>query len=77
MLGSNEKDDADQPNLSQLIPLSLAAKISGLSPSHLRTLIRDGELWGNKLGGRNWYTTEQAVRAYLARGIKPGPKPKT
>jgi hypothetical protein len=75
MPGSNEMGEADQPPLNQLIPLSLAAKISGLSPSHLRTLIREGELWGDKLGGRNWYTTEQAVREYLARGIKPGPKP--
>lgn len=77
MSGSKKTDDADQPKLDELIPLSKAAELSGLSPSHIRTLIRDGELWGNKLGGRNWYTTEQAVREYLAREIKPGPKPKS
>jgi hypothetical protein len=31
-------------------------------------------LWGAKIG-RNWVTTEQAVRAYLARDRRPGPKP--
>lgn len=75
MPGSNIGNKAEQPPLHQLIPLSKAAKLSGLSPSHIRTLIRNGEMWGDKLGGRNWYTTEQAVREYLARGIKPGPKP--
>ena len=76
MPGSNSGNETEQPSLHQLIPLNKAAELSGLSPSHIRTLIRDGEIWGDKLGGRNWYTTEQAVREYLARGIKPGPKPK-
>ena len=65
----------DQPGLDELITLSEAAKLSGLSPSHLRLLVSEKEIWGRKLG-RNWFTTEQAVREYLTRGVKPGPKPK-
>lgn len=58
----------------ELLPLSQIALLCGLSHSHLRRLIREGEIWGKKLG-RDWFTTEQAVREYLAREIKPGPKP--
>jgi hypothetical protein len=64
-----------QPGLDELISLSQAAELSRLSPSHLRLLVSQGEIWGRKLG-RNWFTTEQAVRQYLTRGVKPGPKPK-
>ena len=66
--------DSTQPEWDELIPLSIAAKISGLSPSHLRLLVSSGEIWGQKIG-RNWVTTEHAVRDYLARDRKPGPKP--
>ncbi|MBE7433143.1 MAG: helix-turn-helix domain-containing protein [Anaerolineales bacterium] len=64
-----------QPRLDELISLNEAAKISGLSPDHLRRIVRDGELWGIRIG-RNWATTVEAVREYLARDRKPGPKPK-
>ena len=64
-----------QPGLDELITLSEAAEISGLSPSHLRLLVNKKEIWGRKLG-RNWFTTKQAVREYLTRGVKPGPKTK-
>jgi len=63
----------DPPGLDELITLSKAAELSGLSPSHLRLLVSKKEIWGKKLG-RNWFTTEQAVREYLTRGVKPGPK---
>lgn len=48
-------------------PLSLreAAARSGLSASHLRLLARTGRLKARKLG-RDWFTTEAAVVAYLA-----------
>lgn len=59
---------------NELLPLSQIASLCGLSHSHLRRLIREGEIWGKKLG-RDWFTTEQAVREYQAREIKPGPKP--
>jgi excisionase family DNA binding protein len=64
----------DQPKLDELISLQEAAVLSGLSQPHLSLLIRQGKLWGKKIG-RNWVTTEQAVREYLARDRKPGPKP--
>jgi excisionase family DNA binding protein len=69
------EESDEQPNLSELISLSEAAKISGLSPSHLRLLVNQGEIWGKKFG-RNWLTTEKAVREYMKRERRPGPKPK-
>jgi hypothetical protein len=75
MASDESQDDADQPRLDELIPLSKAAAISGLSQGHLSLLIREDKLWGVKIG-RNWVTTEKAVREYLARDRKPGPKPK-
>ena len=63
------------PSLDKLITLNEAAEQSGLSASHLRLLVRRGDIWGIKLG-RNWVTTAQAVKEYLARDRRPGPKPK-
>lgn len=74
-MGSGENQDSDKPKLDSLIPLREAAELSGLTTGRLRQLLRAGELWGFK-PGRNWYTTEQAVKEYLARGIRPGPKSK-
>ena len=74
MPGSNREKSDDQPRLDELISLREAANMSGLSLGHLGLLIRKGELWGKKIG-RNWVTTEQAVREYLAREHRPGPKP--
>ena len=65
----------DQPNLCELITLSEAAEISGFTTRHIRHLAVNGEIWAKKLG-RNWFTTAQAVREYLARERKPGPKSK-
>lgn len=48
-----------------LLSLREAAAVSGLSASHLRYLARAGRLRATKLG-RDWFTTEAAVRAYLA-----------
>lgn len=62
-----------EPGLDKLLPLAKAAERCGLSSSHLRLLVRHGEVWGIKLG-RNWVTTENAVREYLARARRPGPK---
>ena len=75
MPGSNIENSADQPSLDELLTLSEAAKRSGLSHSHLRLLVRRGEVWGKKVGFL-WFTTEEAVREYLARDYRPGPKPK-
>ena len=62
-----------QPRWNELITLQEAAKLSGLSYSHLRRLARQGDIWAKKLGN-TWFTTEQAVREYLARNRRPGPK---
>lgn len=76
MPGRKREEINSQPSLSEVISLSKAAEISGLSPSQLRLLVTTGQMWGVKLG-RNWYTTAQAVKIYLARDRRPGPKPKT
>ncbi|MFC1923655.1 DNA-binding protein [Chloroflexota bacterium] len=73
MLRSNE--DEEQPTLNDLISLQEASELSGLTHPHLALLIRQGKLWGNKIG-RNWVTTEKAVKEYLALNRKRGPKPK-
>lgn len=59
----------------RLISLAEAAELCGLSPDHLRKLVRSGTVWGTKIA-RNWVTTEVAVRSYLATERRPGPKPK-
>jgi hypothetical protein len=72
---TTKSEDDYQPSLYELIPLSEAAKISGFSQEHLALLIRQGKLWGKKMGSPIWFTTEKAVKEYLARDRKPGPKP--
>ena len=64
-----------QPPFEELILVNTAAKRCGLSAGHIRHLIREGDVWAVKLD-IYWYTTEQAVREYLARNIKPGRQPK-
>ncbi len=64
-----------QPNLQELITFSEAASLSGFTDRHLRKLASQNEIWAVKLG-RNWFTTAQAVRDYLAKNRKPGPKVK-
>ena len=73
MPGTDTKGDDEQPGLSELITLPEAAEFSGLSHSHLRLLARTKQIWAKRLG-RSWFTTEQAVREYLARDRRPGPK---
>ncbi len=74
MDGSKKESDA-QPDANRLITLKVAAKLSGLSYSHFRHLARSDEIWAIK-PGNTWLTTEQAVRDYLARDRRPGPKSK-
>ena len=49
----------------RLISLKEAAAFSGLSHSHLQLLARTGRLAARRLG-RDWFTTAEAVAAYLA-----------
>ena len=71
MTSSKTGDNKFQPSLGDLISLRQAAKLSGLSPNHLRLLVGKGEIWGKKID-HYWVTTEKAVREYLARGLRPG-----
>ena len=72
---TNDTAFSDQTSINDLISLSEAAKLSGLSHDHLRRLAGQGEFWAKKIG-RFWVTTEQAVNEYLARNRRPGPKKK-
>ena len=76
MHGSAKGKDEYQPSLGELISLHKAAEISGLTQEHIAHLIREGQLWGSKMGSPIWFTTEKAVKEYLARDRRPGPKPK-
>ena len=64
-----------QPNLKELITFGKAARLSGFTDRHLRKLASENQMWAVKLG-RNWFTTAQAVKEYLAKNRKRGPKPK-
>jgi hypothetical protein len=48
----------------RLISLREAAALSGLSQSHLQLLARTGRLQARRLG-TDWFTTPEAVAAYL------------
>jgi len=76
MPGSQSGRGKGSPKIDDLISLEKAAKLSGLTSGHLRLLIRQGDLWGTKIG-RNWVTTEQAVREYQARARRRGRPKKT
>ena len=58
---------------SKLISVTRASEISGLTTSYIRRLLRDGQIEGVKIG-RNWLTTEEAIREYLKQDRRPGPK---
>jgi predicted HTH domain antitoxin len=59
---------------SKLISVTRAAEISGLTPGYIRRLLRNNIIEGKKIG-RDWFTTEETIREYLATERRPGPKP--
>lgn len=67
------RNSAGEEAAGKLISLAEAAELSGLSQGYLRLLVNKGKIWGTKIG-RNWVTTEDAVRDYLATDRRPGPK---
>ena len=67
---------ADKKKREKFIPLKKAAEISGLTQEHIAHLIREGKLWGDKMGSPVWFTTENALEEYLSQDRRPGPKPK-
>lgn len=52
-----------------------AADVIGVSEQRVRTLLRCGAIEGRQMG-KQWITTETAVKAYLCRGPTPPPKDK-
>lgn len=62
--------------IKELISLQKASEYCRLSQTHLRLLVRTGELQGWKIG-RNWVTTKSDVDCYLKKNRKPGPKKKS
>ena len=65
----------NQPGLDELITLSEASQMSGLSPSQIRLLVSKRVIWGKKLG-KNWFTTAHAISEYIKLPRKTGPKKK-
>lgn len=59
---------------ARLISVQQAADISGFQRSHIRNLLVQGTIPGIKLG-RDWWTTRDAIEAYLSTERRPGPKP--
>lgn len=61
-----------------LISVTKASEITelgkSLSARHIQRLIKEEKIAGVRLG-RNWFTTEEAVRDYLLQEHRPGPKP--
>ena len=49
----------------KIISLKEAAENSGYHPDYLGSLIRNGKLEGKKIG-RNWFTTEKAIKDFIA-----------
>jgi excisionase family DNA binding protein len=62
----------------RLISLKEAAALSGLSQSHLQLLARTGKLRAKRMG-RDWFTTLEAVAAYVKdpQLRKKGPRAKS
>ena len=71
--GSDDSFPADIA--AQFISVTEAAYLSNLTPSFIRRLLRRGDITGVKVGA-SWLTTEAAIRDYLKRDRRPGPKPK-
>lgn len=61
--------------LADLISISEASTLSGLSADHLRRLVEKKAIWGLKIG-RIWVTTRQAVEEYSSQKHPRGRKPK-
>ncbi|KKM67145.1 hypothetical protein LCGC14_1474040 [marine sediment metagenome] len=58
---------------SRVISVTEASEIANLSKAWVRRLLQTGTIEGVKVG-RNWVTTEKAIRDYLDTDRRPGPK---
>jgi hypothetical protein len=66
---TQETNDKNKIIDSKFIPLSQAAKRSGYTPEHLNLSARKGKLQAQKIG-RNWYTTEEDLSAFLGLAME-------
>ncbi len=48
--------------------------MSGLTPQHIRLLVRTGKVQGRKAGGI-WLVNEESFNEYISQEHKPGRKP--
>jgi excisionase family DNA binding protein len=62
--------------VSEWISVKEAAEYTGYTESHIRHLLRDGLVKGQRFG-RDWFTTQKALDEYLATNPRPGPELKS
>ena len=62
--------------MSEWISVKEAAEYTGYAPAHVRYLLRNGLVKGQRFG-RDWFTTQKALDEYLATNPRPGSKPKS
>ena len=74
MPGEGEDPKFPKELASKLITVTEASRLSKLTPSYIRRLLRNGSLEGEKVG-EIWLTSEEAIRDYLKKDRRPGPKP--
>ena len=75
MASTHDESEFPKELAAQFISVTEAAQLSQLTPSFIRRLLRRGDIAGVKVGA-TWLTTAAAVRDYLKRDRRPGPKPK-
>ena len=61
----------DNKKFKDLISLTEADELYGISSAHLRRLAIQGKLGAQKIG-RNWVTTKEAIEEYLRNRRPPG-----
>ncbi len=69
-------DTSKEAVLSEWISVKEAADHTGYTPAHVRYLLRNGLVKGQRFG-RDWFTTKKALAEYLATNPRPGPEPKS
>lgn len=73
MSGEAEKENPLEELKGSVISVAEAVAITKMTPSYIRRLIRTKKIAGVKFG-RDWFTTEEAIREYLRKERRPGPK---
>jgi len=57
--------------VTEWISVKETAEYTGYTPRHIRQLLGKGLVEGRKFG-RDWFTTKEALDAYLATNPRPG-----